>query len=152
DLYTDIRETEFIEGPEVDFKLPFRTVSQDGFMYNTTPLADSKLEWLRRNSVFARWLFNRLVKVGYQSWFEFRSGEGRQAIVPNSVNPPSLDRGQDTPEARLSFHYLKLIEKACRARNPNCTFHVLLIPQDFLVYDLPNPHSNLAPADAKLVR
>jgi hypothetical protein len=152
DLWTDIRETIFLDGPEFDFEVPFRTVNEAGVLVNSKPLANPVLEWFRRNSAFAQWLFNRLVTAGYQSWFEFKAGPGREPIIPNWFNPESLDRGEATPEAVKSFSYLPLIEKACQERNPDCTLHVLLIPQDFLVYDERNAHTRLTPEEAKSAR
>lgn len=152
DLYADIRETEVIAGQPLNFELPFRAVNKEGKIVNAAPLANPILESLRRHSLFARWLFNRLTKAGYRSWFKFKSGQGKEAVVPNATNPASLDRGQDTPEAITSFGYLHLLEEACRARNPNCTFHVLLIPEAFLVQDVLSPKTRMAPAEREAAR
>lgn len=153
DFYSDMRETVFLEENPSDFILPLRIVDAHGRLVNRATLANRWLELVRSQSSFGRWVLNALVRGGFVAPPAFLLNSGAEAATaPNSLNPEALDRGESVAEFERSFSFVKQLEMTCKSRNENCQLEVLLIPQNFLVYEAAVPHTNLQEIDQAAMR
>jgi hypothetical protein len=131
DLESDVRETSF-NRQDLSLELPYRRI-ENGVVVNNTPFRIPYFQHLMRISYFFRLMAILVNQSTFREHFFQTDG-----VLPNTPNSEALEFGTLNGYAARAFDALVAIRDLAAAWNGRVM--VVLIPQNFYLGALTNPH------------